>query len=267
MIPFLLRWLRCVALVLAAFYLIALGTLYAAQNSLIFPGWAGPSAQMVATVPGIVEIAVPGPDGTPLRGWARPAASGQPTIVFFHGNAGFQWHKLPPLAARGYGLLLVSYRGFSGNPGAPSEAGLLADARATLAYAATQGIAPEDTILYGESLGTGVAAQMALEPGDWRGLILDAPYTSLEDRASEMYPIFPVRAMIDVEFDTLAIIDRVATPLLIFHGIEDVVIPVDHGRNLLAAAADPKDAIWIDGGSHFLPPDVIAEGIEAFLSN
>ncbi|MEM7641361.1 MAG: alpha/beta hydrolase [Pseudomonadota bacterium] len=261
-----IRWLRRVALTLVAFYLVALGTLYAAQDSLIFPGWDGPSPQMVATVPGIAEVAVPGPDGVSLRGWYRPADPDQPTIIFFHGNAGFQWHKLPPLAARGYGLLLVSYRGFSGNPGTPSEAGLMADARSTLAHAAALGIAPSETVLYGESLGTGVAARMALEPGAWRALILDAPYTSIAERAAEMYPIFPIRTMIQAEFDTLSIIDRIDTPLLILHGTDDFVIPVDHGRTLLAAAADPKDAIWIEGGSHFLPPAVIADGIAAFLT-
>ncbi|MEM7489793.1 MAG: alpha/beta hydrolase [Pseudomonadota bacterium] len=261
-----IRWLRRIALAVAAVYLLALGALYAAQDALVFPGWAGPSPDTVAAVPDMAEIVVPGPDGTTLRGWYRPADPGHLTMIVFHGNAGFQWGKLPPLAARGYGLLLVTYRGFAGVPGAPSEANLLADGRAALAHAAALGVAPEDTVLYGESLGTGVAARMALEPGRWRALVLDAPYTSIPDRATEMYPIFPVRALIRTQFDTLSIIDRVDTPLLIFHGTDDFVIPDTHGRALLAAAAAPKHGIWIEGGTHFLPPGPIVEGIEAFLT-
>ncbi|MEM7710728.1 MAG: alpha/beta hydrolase, partial [Pseudomonadota bacterium] len=136
-----IRWLRRLAMAFVLLYLLAFGALYAAQDVLLFPGWSGPPAASVASVPGMSEIAIPGPDGTTLRTWSRPADPGRPTILFFHGNAGFQWGKLPPLAARGYGLSLTAYRGFAGNPGDPSEAGLLDDARAALAHLAAAGIA------------------------------------------------------------------------------------------------------------------------------
>jgi pimeloyl-ACP methyl ester carboxylesterase len=240
--------------------------LWAMQERLIFPGWAGPTAAQVAAVPGLAEVVTPGPGGVGLRAWYRPADPGRPTVILFHGNAGFQWPKLTALADRGYGLYLTAYRGFAGNPGTPSAEGLLADGSAALDYAlGAWAIAPEETVLYGESLGTGVAARMALEPGAWRALVLDAPYTVLSERAAEMYPILPVRRLIRHDFDTLSIIDRIETPLLILHGTDDFIIPVSHGRALLTQAEAPKRGVWIEGEDHFLPADRVAGEVEAFL--
>ena len=258
-----LGWLAAAVLLL---YLTAMTLAWAFQDRLLHHGWAGPSAAQVAAVPGLTEVAIPGPDGAALRAWYREADAGRPTLILFHGNAGFGWGKLEAFAARGFGLLMTSYRGYAAAPGTPSEAGLLADARAALAWAAAGGLAPEETVLYGESLGTGVAARMALEPGDWRALVLDAPYTSIVDRAAEIYSIFPVRFLLRDRFETDTFIDRIDTPLLILHGTADIVIPVEHGRTLLDLAEEPKRGVWIDGGTHFLPPDRIAAEMADFLA-
>jgi pimeloyl-ACP methyl ester carboxylesterase len=258
-----IRWLKWLLGIPAILYLGVVVALWSVQDRLIFPGWVGPSVAQVAAVPDLTEITIPGdPD---LRGWYRPAAPGRPTLVVFHGNAGFQWPKLTAFAARGYGILFATYRGFAGNPGAPSETGLMADGRATLARAAALDLRPEDVVIYGESLGSGVAARMALEPGDWRALVLDAPYTSVRERAAEMYPYLPVRPLVRHAFDTLSIIEEVEAPLLILHGTADFVIPVEHGRTLLAAATEPKAAVWFEGGSHLLPAEPVAEAVDAFL--
>jgi pimeloyl-ACP methyl ester carboxylesterase len=258
----LLRWPLRIVGTLAALYLLALGALYAAQDALIFPGWEGPTEAQVASVPGLAETVVPG--DPPLRAWVRPADPGAPTIVVFHGNAGFQWAKLTAFAERGWGIVLAAYRGFAGNPGDPSEDGLTEDARAVLAFAAALGIAPERTVLFGESLGTGVAARMAAEAEGWRGLVLDSPYASLSGRAAEMYPWFPVRALIRHDFDTRAALARVDAPILILHGTADLVIPVSHGRALAALVPEAR-AVWIEGGTHFLPPDRVASEVATFL--
>ncbi|MBM2577580.1 alpha/beta hydrolase [Jannaschia sp. Os4] len=259
-----LLWMARAAGVAALLYLLALAALWALQERLLFIGWDGLTDGEVAMVPGLAEVEVPGPDG-PLRGWWRPPDAGRETIVVFHGNGGFQWPKMIPWARRGHGVLLVAYRGYAGNAGAPSEAGLLDDARAALAFAAAQGVPETRTVLYGESLGTGVATRMAAE-GDWRALVLDAPYTSIPDRAAEIYGIFPVRAMIRTRFETRAVLPEVEAPVLILHGTADRVIPVAHGRALLAVAGEPKDGVWVEGGTHFLPPEVVDRAMAGFLA-
>ena len=259
----LVGWL---AAAVALVYLGAMTLAWAFQDRLLHHGWTGPSEAQVAAVQGLTEIAIPGPDGAPLRAWYREADAGRPTLILFHGNAGFQWRKLDALAAQGFGLLLTSYRGSAGGPGTPSETGLLADARAALAWAEAGGLAPEEIVLYGESLGTGVAARMALEPGEWRALVLDAPYTSVVDRAAEIYYFFPVDLLLRDRFETDSFIADVDTPVLILHGTADMVIPVAHGRALFDMATEPKRGVWIDGGTHFLPPNRIADEVADFLA-
>ncbi|WP_043920612.1 alpha/beta hydrolase [Jannaschia aquimarina] len=250
--------------IVALGYMAVVTALYLAQDRLIHVGWAGPAPQAVAAIPGLTEISVESDAGY-LRGWHRPAASGRPTLIVFHGNGGFYWRRLDAFAQRGWGILLVPYRGYAGNPGAPDEAGLMEDGRAVLAHArGVLGLPAEDILLYGESLGTGVAARMALEPGGWRGLILVAPYTSVEDRAAELYPWVPVRTLLRDRFATDEIIARVEAPILIVHGTSDPVIPVAHGRALAALAPETKTT-WIDGAGHILPVPTVTRAIAEFL--
>jgi fermentation-respiration switch protein FrsA (DUF1100 family) len=253
--------------VVAVLWLALTGALWAWQDRLIFPGWSGPTAAQIEGVPGLRELITPGPDGMSLRAWYRPADPGRETIVLFHGNAGTDWRKTTEFARRGFGVYLTAYRGYAGNPGTPSADGLLADAGAMLDFAlGAWSILPEETILYGESLGTGIAARMAAEPGAWRLVVLDAPYTSLADRAAETYPFVPVRSLIRHDLDTAGIIAGIDAPLLILHGTEDEVIPVAHGRALFTAAGEPKRGVWIEGDDHFLPASRIADEIEAALA-
>ncbi|TFL18741.1 alpha/beta hydrolase [Jannaschia formosa] len=257
-----MRWLARILVLVALLYAGAVAALWAAQEALIFPGWGGPTAEQVASVEGLREIVIPGE--IPLRAWSRPADPGQPTIVVFHGNAGTQWSQLPPFAERGWGILLPAYRGFAGNAGHPHEAGLYADAEATMAQAAAMGLTPGEIVLYGESLGTGVATWIAARPEGWRALVLDAPYTSVADRAAESYPFVPVRALIRHEFDTAGRIGAVEAPILILHGTADGVIPISHGRALARLVPDAR-AVWIEGGTHLLPPGRVAEEMADFL--
>lgn len=261
-----MKWLRRVLISLGIAYLAILALIFTMQDRLIFPGWAGPSAQAVATTPGLTECSLPHPDGTPRRGWQREADANQPTVVLFHGNAGTQWRRVQELAMRGYGLILVPYSGFAGNPGAPSESAIRDDAKAVMAYVAAQGLRPQDVILYGESLGTGIAADIAALGGNWRAVVLDTPYTSIADRAAEIYWYLPVRLLIRHDFDTEAIIDQITAPILIAHGTDDEVIPYAHGRALFDQANEPKAGVWIDGGRHQLPPDQVLDALEGLLA-
>ncbi|MGE5503493.1 MAG: alpha/beta hydrolase, partial [Actinomycetota bacterium] len=163
--------------------------------------------------------------------------------VLFHGNGGAIVHrarKARHFLNHGYGVFLAEYRGYGGNPGRPSEDGLYADARAVLAWLQTRGVVGHRLVLYGESLGSGVAVQMAVEH-EIAALVLEAPFTRLPALAPAYVPP-PVAEVVMLDrFDNLAKIGRVTVPLLIVHGGEDAVVPQSMGRALLAAAVSSPD--------------------------
>ncbi|HTQ15354.1 MAG TPA: alpha/beta hydrolase [Rhizomicrobium sp.] len=177
----------------------------------------------------VSHVAVPG--STPVLVWSIPPASdGEPTFVFFSGNAarivdfvatGEAFH------ARGWGVVLASYRGFSGNPGTPTEDGLMADARAVLASLPRHGT----LIVWGHSLGSGVAAQMAAEHRA-DGLVLESAYTSAADVGQRRYWMFPVRWLMRDPFDTEKLVPRIKVPVLLIHGTDDSTIPFDMSQTL-----------------------------------
>lgn len=192
-------------------------------------------------------------DNVTLTAWTHPAKPGMPTIVYFHGNAGhlgYRAFKFRPFIAAGFGLVAVSYRGYGTSAGEPSENGLYEDARAAIKLALSMpGVSEKRLVLYGESLGSGVAVQMATEFGVG-GLALEAPYTSVVDRAAEIYPFVPVRYLIRDRFESLKKIRDVKAPLLVFHGERDKIIPIRHGKLLLAYAGEPKRGVFFPTVGH-----------------
>jgi len=191
-------------------------------------------------------------DGLELVSWYRPAKKGRATIVYFQGNGGNISHRIfktRALFEAGYGLLLVGYRGYGGNPGQPTEDGLYNDGRAALAYLQGQGLPNERLVLLGESLGSGVAVRMATETKA-RGVILEAPYTSTVDVGQTAYFFLPVKMLMYDRFPSIEIIKNIQAPLLVVHGEDDKVIPVRFGRRLFQAAAQPKEAHFLPGAGH-----------------
>ena len=204
-------------------------------------------------------------DGLTLAFWAAPPRPGHPTLVVFHGNVGNAGDRAPllaPFAAAGYGVVMAEYRGYAGNPGRPSEAGILVDARAHLDWvAAIWGCAAP--ILCGESMGSGVAVRLASER-PVTAVVLDAPYTSIADVAAAMYRWLPVRQLIRHPFDSLSCLPKVAVPLLVIHGEADDLIPVEHGRRVAAAAGGPVELVLLPGVGHpALHEDVAGNGMAA----
>lgn len=205
------------------------------QTSLIYPA----PRDAVPVPPGFTEISLRTADGLSLRAFERRARGGLPTIVHFHGNGGSLAGALietEALAKAGYGLLLVNYRGYGTNPGTPSEAGFYADGRAAFAHLAAQGVTPGETVVMGNSIGSGTATQMALEFRP-RALILVSPFTALTDIAAETMWFLPVRRLLRDRFDNRAKIGRLAMPVLIQHGTGDTLIPSAHAEALAAASA------------------------------
>lgn len=237
----------------AAVYLFALAYLWATQRSHIYhPGSDRPDLAQSAVGTLMQEVPVQSEDGMALGAWYAPAGPDKPTILYFHGNAGTlggRGERVLPYLRRGYGLLLAGYRGYGGNPGTPTEAGLYADGRAHLDWLASRGIASDRIVLYGESLGAAIAIQLATERRV-KALVLEAPFASILHSARVRFPLFAYDFLIRDKFANLDKIDRVEAPLFIVHGSEDRVTLMRFGRMLFDKAKEPKAALWPQGAGH-----------------
>ena len=206
-----------------------------------------------AGVPELAPVVLETEDGLLLLAWhAPPRADDAPSLIYFHGNAGhigMRGFKVRAYLNAGLGVLLTTWRGYSGNPGTPTEDGLYADGRAARAFLRALGTGDRRQILYGESLGTGVAVHLARESAP-AALVLEAPYSSIADIASGRFPLLPVRPLIVDRFDSAAKIGKVAAPLLIVHGERDRTIPVRLARKLHKRAREPKEAVFIPEADH-----------------
>lgn len=236
----------------AVIYLLGLAVLFIFQRQLLFPAPHDLRTPEQVESPQFVELEATS-DGRRLTNWyAPPGLPGRPVLVYFHGNASSQaqiapWMKIYTEA--GYGVLIVAYRGYNGDAGRPSEEGLYADSRAALEMLKQAGFGPERVVLLAQSLGTGVAVQMASE-GRGSALILESPYTSMVDTAAFHYPLVPVRWLLWDRFDNLSKIGSIHLPLLIISGALDNVVPQEQSRRLFDAANEPKQALWIPDAAH-----------------
>ncbi|MFV0294759.1 MAG: alpha/beta hydrolase [Hyphomicrobiaceae bacterium] len=200
----------------------------------------------------VKELILQAPDGARLLAWRTPAAEGFPTILYLHGNAGNlagRADRFRRYQQRGYGLLMMSWRGYSGSTGHPTEAHNVADARLAYEHLRAEGIPASNIVVYGESLGSGVAVQLAAsEPVG--AVVLDAPYTSIVDVAALAYPYLPVRPLLLDRYESNRYIGRVHAPVLILHGERDTIIPVRMGKTLFALANEPRKLALFPEGGH-----------------
>ncbi len=233
-----------------AIVLVLLGGLWLVQRRLIyFPDPAAPKA--TDQLPGWEEAILETTDGLQLHGWFKPPAENAAIVVVFNGNAGNRAGRTPlgsGLAAQELGVLLFDYRGYGGNAGRPSEAGLALDARAAVEWVRRR--APENSLVYfGESLGAAVAIELALaEPP--LVLVLRSPFTSLADLASVHYPFVPARILLRDEYPSIERIAGTATATLVIAGTWDTIVPVGQSRAIFGAAPGPKELLIIPGADH-----------------
>lgn len=239
------------------FYCVLVAGMYLGQRQLMYLPSQAQVLPAESGVPEMTVVRLETRDGLVLRAWFRPAPPGRPTLVYFHGNGGHLGHrafKVKPFLVAGLGVLLVGYRGYGGNPGSPDEDGLYADADAAMDFLAEQGVRSNSVVLYGESLGTGVAVEKAVRQAragsPVAALVLEAPFASMPLVAQDHYPFAPARWLVKDRYDSLAKIADVATPLLIVHGELDHVVDQSHGRRLAAAARKPVETLWIPGAGH-----------------
>jgi hypothetical protein len=229
-----------------AAYGVLVGGLYVLQRHLLyFPDVTRPELGDLAAL-GVREITLKTADGLSLLSWFLAPREGHPVIAYFHGNGGhigYRAERLRWFARNGYGVLMAEYRGYGGNPGTPSEAGLIADGAAALDFLGAEGTTPNRVVIYGESLGSGVAVPLAAGR-NVASLILEAPFTSVAEVAQHHYPFIPASALVRDRFDSLAKIGQVTAPILVLHGERDRVVPLRFGRALFDAAPEPKE-LWL----------------------
>lgn len=240
-----------------AAYAAVLGYLRLNERAFIFL----PDERVVAAPPAAFalnheRVTYPSTDGVTLSAWmipARPADANRPWLLICHGNYGnIGFGQRPEFYAfmrdLGINLFAFDYRGYGDSTGAPDEAGVYEDARASYDYLTRQrGVPASRVVIFGHSLGTGVAVELATQVAA-AGLIVDAPYTSIVDRAQELYPLLPIRLVASQTFPSLDRIRRVAMPKLFLHSPEDEIIPIAHGRRLFEAAEGPKRFVEVKGG-------------------
>ena len=236
---------------------------------------------MDATVRSVTELTAGGldvsfttEDGLVLHGWYFAATGSRRTVLLFNGNAGSRESRLPlagELLARGYAVLLFDYRGYGGNPGSPTEEGLMRDARAAQAWLVAQpGVDPEGLVYVGESLGAAVALALATERPP-SALVLRSPFTSMADAGRVHYPWLPIALLLQDRYSSIERIHRVKCPLLVIAGEQDSIVPHAQSRRLFEAAPGPaKHFLSIPGADHNDPqltlgPNMINE-IARFLS-
>jgi len=247
-----------IAGVVVAIYFAIMGFLVWHERQFVFI----PDQVAVGDVPpGFQARMIDVPGSGKVLTWSLPASSpDKPVFVFFTGNAA----RIVDFVAtgkafnqQGWGVVLASYRGYSGNAGAPSEDGLMADARAVLASLPRHG----RLILWGHSLGSGVAARMASEHrGD--ALVLESAYTSVPDVAARRYWFFPVHWLMRDRFETENLVSKIQMPVLIIHGTDDPVIPFDMGETLARDFGARGTFVPIDGVGH-IPHQMDLEPIVA----
>lgn len=244
-----LKWIVAVAV---AVYFGGLALLYFKQRDLLFPiPPVGRTTPAAAGFPEAEEYVLTTSDGEKIIVWYVPAKPDHPVVLFFPGNGDFlagRVSRFKGVTADGTGLVAVSFRGYAGSSGRPSEDGLSQDAEAAYAFTAAR-YAADKIVVWGFSLGTGVAVALAAEHPIAK-LILEAPYTSTADVAAALYPIVPVRLLMRDQFHSDQRIGRVTSPLLIMHGTDDHAIPLQFGERLFAMAHEPKQFVRLRGGGH-----------------
>ena len=231
-------------------YVTLLGVAYVFQRKLLyFPLKLRPSLESLNGI--YTEVHTQTKDQLSLAHWY--AKRGQPYIVVFHGNGGNiegRGYRFKFLVDHGYSVLLVSYRGYGDNPGQPTEKQLISDSGLALEWLLKkEGISSKEVVLFGESLGSGVAIALATQY-PVKALIFDGAYSSASEVGQSAYPFLPVRWLLKDTWDSESRIQKVKSPLLFIHSKKDSVVPFRFAQKLFQAANEPKKHIWLEDLGH-----------------
>lgn len=244
-----MSWIARIPVFIATVYLAVVAILWVFQSNFLYP-----APQTAAPLSdGYQEVEIQTSDGLDLRAFYHAAAPGLPTLVYFHGNGGnLSGASISngALVETGIGVLLVEYRGYGGNRGSPSEAGLYRDGEAAMEWLKARGLGLEEIMIAGNSIGGGVAMEMAVRH-DPAALILIAPFTSLPDAVQANIWWVPSRMLVRDQYRNADKVAELAMPILIQHGDADSLVPHDQGRHLARLAARSEFRIF-QGSGHDL---------------
>jgi fermentation-respiration switch protein FrsA (DUF1100 family) len=243
----LLKWLFYAALI----YLGFVALLYVAQRKLMYLPDTTRYAPAAVGLPQAEEAVLTTADGETVIVWHVPPRGEKPVVIYFQGNGGglnLRADRFRRLTADGTGLVALAYRGYGGSSGSPSEAGLIQDAEAAYAFAVAR-YAPERLVLWGESLGTGVAVALAAHRQVGR-VLLESPFTSAAAVASAAYPFVPVRLLMRDQFRSDDRVAAITAPTLVLHGAQDRVVPFSHGERLYGLIRASKRLVRLEGADH-----------------
>ena len=235
-------------------YFFILISTYFFQRNLLYHPKENNYANDTILVP-IEKVNIKTQDGIELLSWYHQKNSSQyKTILFFHGNAGSlenRIHKINHFNEMNINFLLVSWRGFSGNNGKPTEKGLYEDAKSAVDWLESKGINKNQIIIYGESLGTGVAVEIA-QNNNFAGVILESPFTSMSAAGKKKYPFLPVKLLLKDKYENIKKIKNVKIPILVMHGKVDKIVPFYMGKKIYELANEPKYSYFSEYDDHMM---------------
>ena len=238
-------------------YFLVLVFLYFYQRNLLYhPNENNYSGDKISV--DIKKVKIQTSDNIELLGWYhKKNIKDYKTLVYFHGNAGSlenRIHKLNHFQDMNINFLIIAWRGFNGNKGKPSERGLYLDGKSTIDWLIKKGVNEENIILYGESLGTGVATHLA-QNKNYAGVILETPFTSMVDAAKNFYPYIPINLLLKDKFENFKKVKNINTPILVMHGEVDQIVPFSMGKKIYEIANNPKYSYFTKYDDHMMEYD------------
>jgi len=249
-----MNYITIIILTLLLIYSFILITTYSFQRSLLYNpkenNYYGDSLLV-----SVEKVKIKTQDNIELLSWYHNKnINDYKTILFLHGNAGLldnRIHKINHFKDMNVNFLLIAWRGFSGNKGKPTELGLYEDARSAVVWLKSKGVLENNIIIYGESLGTGVAIEIA-QNKNFAGIILESPFTSMIDVAKDKYPYLPVKFLLKDKFESDKKIQNIKSPILIMHGEVDNIVPFYMGNKMYDLANQPKYSYFSEYDDHMM---------------
>jgi fermentation-respiration switch protein FrsA (DUF1100 family) len=244
-------------LIIFVIYFLVLVFLYFYQRNLLYhPNENNYSGDKISV--DIKKVKIQTSDNIELLGWYhKKNIKDYKTLVYFHGNAGSlenRIHKLNHFQDMNINFLIIAWRGFNGNKGKPSERGLYVDGKSAIDWLIKKGVDEKNLILYGESLGTGVATHLA-QNKNYAGVILETPFTSMVDAAKNFYPYIPINLLLKDKFENFKKVKNINTPILVMHGEVDQIVPFSMGKKIYEIANNPKYSYFTKYDNHMMEYD------------
>ena len=256
--------------IISFIYFLVLVFLYFYQRNLLYhPNVNSYSGDKILV--DIKKVKILTSDNIELIGWFHEKnLKDFKTLIYFHGNAGSlenRIHKLNHFEGMNINFLIIAWRGFSGNKGTPSEQGLYEDGKSAINWLIKKGVEEENLVVYGESLGTGVATQLA-QNNNFAGIILETPFTSMVHAAKIFYPYVPVNLILKDKFENYKKIKNINSPILVMHGEADQIVPFSMGKKIYEIANEPKYSYFTKYDNHMMEYDEkLVLALKSFLKS